>query len=48
MEHDKRELSPEQCEELLRILKTRFEKNTSRHKDIEWAKVEVRLEANTE
>lgn len=40
----KKELSAKQREELLRILKTRFEKNKERHKGIEWAKVEVRLE----
>lgn len=41
-------LSLEQFEELLGILKTRFEKNTHRHKGIEWAKVQVRLESNQE
>jgi hypothetical protein len=44
----KKELSPEQCEELLRALKARFEKNMSRHKGLEWAKVQAKLEANTE
>ena len=48
MEHGKSELSPEQREELLRVLKARFEKNMNRHKDIEWAKVEAKLEVNTE
>lgn len=33
-------------QELLNILKTRFEKNTNRHKGIEWAKVEAKLKAN--
>ncbi|MDM5233677.1 DUF4256 domain-containing protein [Lysinibacillus pakistanensis] len=42
------ELSLEQREELLRTLKARFEKNMNRHKDLEWAKVQARLEANTE
>ena len=41
----KRELSAEQIEELLRALKTRFEKNMNRHKGLEWAKVQVKLEA---
>jgi hypothetical protein len=45
---DKKQLSPEQREELLRTLKARFEKNMSHHKGIEWAKVQARLEANTE
>jgi hypothetical protein len=44
----KRELSPEQREELLRVLEARFEKNMNRHKGIEWAKVQPKLEANTE
>jgi len=43
---NKKELSPEQREELLRVLKTRFEKNMNRHKDLEWAKVQAKLEAN--
>ncbi|WP_286923510.1 MULTISPECIES: DUF4256 domain-containing protein [Lysinibacillus] len=42
------ELSLEQREELLSTLKARFEKNMNRHKDLEWAKVQARLEANTE
>jgi len=41
-------LSPEQREELLRALKTRFEKNMNRHKGLEWARARARLEANTE
>jgi hypothetical protein len=43
----KRELSAEQHEELLRALKGRFEKNMNRHKGLEWAKVQAKLEANT-
>ena len=42
------ELSPEQREELLSILKTRFEKNINRHKDLEWAKVQAKLEADSQ
>ena len=45
---DKKALSKEQREELLKKVKTRFEKNMSRHKGIEWAKVQTRLEANPE
>jgi hypothetical protein len=45
---NKKKLSPEQSEELLRTLKARFEKNMNRHKGLEWAKVQARLEANTE
>jgi hypothetical protein len=44
----KKELSPEQREELLGALKARFEKNMNRHKGLEWAKVQARLEANAE
>jgi len=43
---NKKELSPEQREELLRALKARFEKNMNRHKGLEWAKVKAKLEAN--
>lgn len=45
---DKKELSLEQSEELLRVLKARFEKNMNRHEDLEWAKVQAKLDANTE
>ncbi len=41
-----KELSPKQREDLLRALKTRFEKNMTRHKGLEWAKVEAKLEGN--
>jgi Protein of unknown function (DUF4256) len=44
----KKELSPERREELLGILKTRFEKNTNRHRGLDWADVKARLEANAE
>jgi hypothetical protein len=45
---DKGNLSLGRREELLRALKGRFEKNMNRHKDLEWAKVQARLEANAE
>src|SRR5438477_2694118 len=45
---NKKQLSPEQREELLRALKARFEKNMNRHKALEWAKVQAKLEADTE
>ena len=48
MTNNKKELSLEQREELLRALKARFEKNMNRHKDLEWAKVQAKLDANTE
>ena len=42
----KKKLSSEQRDDLLKILKVRFEKNMIRHKGIEWAKVQAKLEAN--
>jgi len=45
---NKKELSAEQRKELLRALKTRFEKNMSRHKGLEWAQAQAKLEANAE
>ena len=41
-------MSPEQREELLGILKARFEKNMNRHQGIEWAKVKAKLESMAE
>src|SRR5436189_3342528 len=45
---NKKELTPAQREELLSALKARFEKNMNRHKDLDWAKVQAKLEAHTE
>lgn len=42
----KKELSPKQQEELLKVLKARFEKHMNRHKGLQWEKVQARLEAN--
>ena len=44
----KKELPEDQRNELLRVLKARFEKNPNRHKGIAWADVQARLEANPE
>src|SRR5437762_6602831 len=44
----KKQLPPAQLEALLSTLKSRFEKNMNRHKGLEWAKVQAKLEANTE
>ena len=41
---NKKKLSPEQCGKLLKVLKARFENNISRHKGLEWAKVQARLD----
>lgn len=46
--NNKKKLSSQQNKELLSILKIRFEKNMKRHKGIEWAKVQARLEAKPE
>ena len=46
--NSKQELSLEQGEELLSVLKKRFEKNMNRHKGLEWAKVEAKLGGNAE
>ncbi|MDR7078441.1 hypothetical protein J2Y03_003493 [Neobacillus niacini] len=48
MKNEKRELSPEQREEILGALKARFEKNLNRHKGLEWDNVQARLETNPE
>lgn len=48
MTENKNELSVEQREELFNVLKARFEKNMNRHEGLEWAKVEAKLNANTE
>jgi hypothetical protein len=41
-------LSPSQTEELLKVLKTRFEKNMHMHKGLEWANVQAKLINNVE
>jgi hypothetical protein len=48
MKNIKKNLSSKQRDELLKTLKARFEKNKTRHKGIEWAKVEAKLQSNPE
>ena len=48
MNSTKKKLSSEQWEELHRTLKARFDKSMNRHKGLEWAKVQAKLEANPE
>jgi Protein of unknown function (DUF4256) len=48
LKRNKKELSPEQRQELLRALKARFEKNMNRHQGLEWANAQAKLEANPE
>ncbi len=45
---NKKELSQEACEQLLHTLKSRFEKNMERHKGLDWAKIETKLNSNME
>ena len=44
----KKQLSPQQREELLNTLKARFEKNRKRHKGLEWSAIQSKLESNIE
>jgi hypothetical protein len=44
----KKEFSTKDSEELLNTLKARFEKNTNRHKDLEWPQVQAKLKGRTE
>jgi hypothetical protein len=44
----KKKLSEKEGAELLKVLKSRFEKHRNRHKGIEWADVQTRLDANRE
>nr|WP_295933933.1 DUF4256 domain-containing protein [uncultured Dyadobacter sp.] len=48
MANHKKELPSERRDELLGILKTRFEKNANRHKGLEWAEIQAKLEASPE
>ena len=45
---NKKDLPPEQGQQLLRALQARFEKNTNRHKGLEWTQVQTKLEADAE
>ena len=45
---NKKDLSPRQRDDLLTALKARFEKNMDRHKDLEWAQLQTKLQANAE
>jgi hypothetical protein len=48
MNSNKKNLSPEQREQLLRALQARFEKNMNRHKGLEWPQVQAKVEADAE
>ncbi|MGR9050429.1 DUF4256 domain-containing protein [Halobacillus faecis] len=45
---NKGELLVEEKQELLQGLKARFEKNSHRHEELDWAKVQAKLEAHPE
>ena len=46
MTSNMKKLSPEEQEELLNVLKTRFEKNMNRHEGLEWVEVQTKLGSN--
>ncbi len=48
MKNKKQKLNPKQKEELLGVLRARFEKNKNRHKGLVWEKVQSKLEASAE
>ena len=48
MNNSKKKLSSAQRDELLKTLKARFEKNLKRHKGLDWAKVQTRLQGNAD
>lgn len=45
---NKKELLEEECEQLLKTLKERFEKNKSRHQNLDWDNVQIKLESYPE
>jgi hypothetical protein len=48
MKNNKKNLPKSQAEELLSILKARFEKNMNRHKSIKWVDVQTKLEVSAD
>ena len=48
MNRKKQKLSPKESDELLKILKSRFEKNMNRHKGLNWKKIAEKLDKNPE
>jgi len=48
MNSNKKQLSAKEREELLKTLKTRFEKNSNRHQGLDWAKIQKKLEADSD
>ena len=48
IESNKKQLSKKESQALLSVLKDRFEKNMDRHKDVDWSKVQSKLDVNPE
>ena len=48
MKNANKELSSEQCEELLGLLSARFEKNMNRHQGLTWTEIQAKLETKPE
>ena len=48
MANNNKTLSPQQHDQLLKVLNTRFEKNMNRHKDLDWLSVQAKLEGSPE
>ena len=48
MNSNQKKLTSEQREKLLKVLRARFDQNLSRHKGLEWPKVQARLEVHAE
>ncbi|HWB91634.1 MAG TPA: DUF4256 domain-containing protein [Puia sp.] len=48
MNRNSKTLTPQKTEELIKVLKARFEKNMRRHEGLQWAKVQARLQGNPE
>lgn len=48
MNSNKKQLSTQRRKDLINTLKERFDQNMNRHKDLEWTKIQARLEANAE
>ena len=48
MKNANKELSSEQCEELLGLLSARFEKNMNRHQGLTWTEIQTKLETKPE
>lgn len=48
MKNDKRKLSQKDQDQLISLLQTRFEKNMKRHKGLDWAKIQAKLEKSAD